>query len=87
MYEVTAKKKVLKNLERLPDEVKALFRALVVDLREEGPVQPTWGNYSKLGRNQYHCHLNYSYVACWLCEKNSISIEVYYVGSREGAPY
>jgi hypothetical protein len=26
-------------------------------------------------------------VACWSCRKNRIVIEVYYVGSREKAPY
>jgi hypothetical protein len=31
--------------------------------------------------------LNYRYVACWTCRKNEIEIEVYYVGSREKAPY
>ena len=49
--------------------------------------QPTWKNYSKLGKNKYHCHLNYRHVACWTAEKETITIEVYYVGSREKAPY
>lgn len=35
----------------------------------------------------HHCHLNYRYVACWTCRRNEIVIEVYYVGSREKAPY
>jgi len=40
-----------------------------------------------LGKDQYHCHLNYRYVACWTCHKNEILIEGYYAGSREKAPY
>ena len=40
----------------------------------------------QLSKNEYHCHLNYRYVACWRHEKNTITIEVYYVGSREQAP-
>ena len=44
-------------------------------------------NYGKLRENEYHCHLTYHYVACWRHEKNTITIEVQYVGSRENAPY
>ena len=29
----------------------------------------------------------YRHVACWTCRKGEIEIEVYYVGSREKAPY
>ena len=65
----------------------ALFQALVKDLETTGPEQPTWRNYSKLGGNKYHCHLNYSYVACWINNNGTLTIEVYYVGSRENAPY
>jgi hypothetical protein len=31
--------------------------------------------------------LTYHYVACWRHEKETIIIEVYYVGSREDAPF
>ena len=57
----------------------------------------------KIPDNSYHCHLkrgNPTYVVCWSCEKKGISkkgrvkiikkikiIEVYYVGTHEGAPY
>ncbi len=87
MYEVKVKKKVEKNLRTLPQAIVAKFGALVHDLEESGPVQTSWPNYSQLGACDYHCHLTYHYVACWYCENESITIEVYYVGSREGAPY
>ena len=87
MWKVVAAKKQLKRLAKLPETVKLLFAALENDLRLDGPEQPGWRNYSKLGGNKHHCHLNYSYVACWTADKGSITIEVYYVGSREGAPY
>jgi hypothetical protein len=61
-----------------------LIRVLI-DSGATGPYN--WQNYSKLNVNQYHCHLTYRYVACWRHEKNTIIIEVYYVGSREAAPY
>ena len=37
--------------------------------------------------DQYHCHLSRDWVACWSYAKTSKTIEVYYAGSRENAPY
>lgn len=87
MYKVTIKHKAEKNLMKMPKSVRDLFFALVNDLKNNGAIQKTWHNFSALGGNKYHCHLNYSYVACWTWNKNTIEIEVYYVGSRESAPY
>jgi len=86
-YQVTIKRKAEKDLTRLPEGVKKLFYLLVEDLKAEGPHQNTWPNYSPLEENKYHCHLKYNWVACWIWFKESIEIEVYYVGSREKAPY
>jgi mRNA-degrading endonuclease RelE of RelBE toxin-antitoxin system len=86
-YVINIKKSVQKNLKKLPQDVVQRFNALAEDLREKGPVAHGWKNYSKLSENKYHCHLNYSYVACWTNDKGTITIEVYYVGSREDAPY
>ncbi len=86
-HEVRVKRKVERSLHKLPVDVQKLFFLLVADLQTKGPVQKTWNNFSSLGKDQYHCHLNYRYVACWTCRKNEILIEVYYAGSREKAPY
>lgn len=87
-YKVQIKKRILKRLPRLPKEVQRRFDLLSGVLRTKGPTGPhEWQNYSKLGENEYHCHLNYRYCACWRAEKRSIVVEVYYVGSREDAPY
>ncbi len=86
-YEVVIKKKVLKGLRKLPLWIQKKFATLVKDLHEKGPEQPTWRNYSKLSPAEYHCHLERSWVACWRNEKQTLVIEVYYVGSREKAPY
>lgn len=86
-WKVSVKKKQLKKLNKLPSKVQDLFVFLQQDLKFGGPEQPSWKNYSKLEKNKYHCHLNYRYVACWTAEKETITIEVYYVGSREKAPY
>ncbi|MBU3915193.1 hypothetical protein KKA14_06625 [bacterium] len=86
-YTIVLKKKQEKNLKKLPESVQERFAALAKDLSEKGPIQPNWSNYSKLGKSKYHCHIARSWVACWKYEKKTIIIEVYYVGSREKAPY
>ena len=86
-YEIRIKKKVARGLTILPGDVQKLFFLLVADLQSGGPIQKNWRNFSPLGGDRYHCHLNYRYVACWTWRKNEITVEVYYVGSREKAPY
>jgi mRNA-degrading endonuclease RelE of RelBE toxin-antitoxin system len=86
-YQVRLHKKAMKQLKKLPHEVLEKFDRLALDLRDLGPYRANWPNYSKLGVGEFHCHLNRSYVACWTYEKGEIIIEVYYVGSRENAPY
>jgi len=53
----------------------------------EGNQSKRWHNFFPVGKETYHCHLNYRYVACWTHRQGEIVIEVYYVGSREKAPY
>jgi mRNA-degrading endonuclease RelE of RelBE toxin-antitoxin system len=86
-YDVVVKKKVLKGLKKLPLWIQKKLGMLVLDLRENGPEQPRWQNYSKLSSTEYHCHLGTSWVACWQHQKKTLIIEVYYAGSREKAPY
>jgi mRNA-degrading endonuclease RelE of RelBE toxin-antitoxin system len=86
-YDIQIKRKVERGLLKLPADVQKLFFLLVADLEADGPIQKSWRNFSPLGNDRYHCHLNYRYVACWTCRKKEIAIEVYYVGSREKAPY
>ena len=87
-YEVVYKKAVRKSLPYLSANVQERFYALVDVLESAGPSGGhIFQNYGKLGENEYHCHLTHHYVACWRHEKGTITIEVYYVGSRENAPY
>ena len=86
-YRVLTRKKIAGNLDQLPENIKKLLFLLIADLQADGPVQKRWKNFSALGNDRFHCHLTYHYVACWKCRKNEIIIEVYYVGSREKAPY
>ena len=87
MYKVRIKRKVIKNITKLPLWVQKKMFVLVMDLKDKGPEQKNWQNYSRLNSTEYHCHLGSSWVACWKNDKSTINIEVYYVGSREKAPY
>ena len=86
-YKVRIRKKVARGLNKLPRSVQQLLFLLVADLQADGPIRREWPNFSSLGPDHFHCHLTYRYVACWTCKKGEIVIEVYYVGSREKAPY
>lgn len=87
MFTVREKKRVQKSVQKMPLEVQSLYRALLLDLEESGPMQPSWKNFSKLGNGKYHCHLNYHWVVCWTYRDEILTVEVYYAGSREKAPY
>ncbi len=90
MYKVRIKKKVLRNVEKMPKSRQADFFDLIEDLRSEGPIQKGWPNFSPLDpqKTTFHCHLSYHWVACWkVLENDEMELEVYYAGSREKAPY
>jgi hypothetical protein len=77
-----------KEIKKLPVKIQRQLIALVQDIRVSGPVRGDWPNYSKLSDGSHHCHLAYSYVACWRLVDDKIQIvEVYYAGSRKDAPY
>ena len=86
-YEVIWKKKIDKQILEMPEAEQKAVDLLVKDLKKKGPIQQSWRNFSRIGKNKYHCHLSYHWVACWHCEKKSIVVEVTYAGSRENAPY
>ena len=86
-YRVILNKKNQKSVQKLPGYEKKVFDQLVKDLTDTGPIQKDWNNFSLVEKNKYHCHLSYKWVACRYNEKKHITIEVYYVGSREKAPY
>lgn len=86
-YVVKTPKKMAKIIRDMPPNAVKTLGKLIFDLRDLGPIRPEYPNYSKLGAVTYHCHLAYSWVACWRCEKGEYIVEVEYVGSREKAPY
>jgi len=87
MFNVIVTKKAMKGIEKMPHTIQLTMAHLIEDLIQNGPILRNWSNFSKIGINQYHCHLAYKWVACWEYQKNTITIEVYYAGSRENAPY
>ncbi len=87
MYKVLLTKKMPGRMERLPVGIQQKLGVLMQDLRDNGPLQPLWPNFSRLSHNKYNCHLSHKWVACWQHEEGSLRIEVYYAGSRENAPY
>ncbi len=84
------KKKILKNVQKMPKAGQLDFYDLIEDLKANGPIQKGWPNFSPLDANKtrFHCHLDYRWVACWsVLPDGDLEIEVYYAGSREKAPY
>jgi hypothetical protein len=64
---------------------------LVLELKRDGPKRFDWPNYDPLSLTRHHCHLRKgrpTYVACWaVLDEELKQIEIYYVGTHEGAPY
>jgi len=95
-WNVEINRKAVKQLNKLSDDVIAVFRLLTNDLEVNGPIPgKSWRNYSKLKTekniDKRHCHLisgKPTYVCCWeVIDKKIKIIEVYYVGTHEKAPY
>lgn len=90
-WAVVLSKKATKQKRDLPETVQLKLQALLKELEIAGPVRGNWPDYSKLGGMKHHCHIKDGrpcYVACWEVIKTEIRfIEVYYVGTREKAPY
>jgi mRNA-degrading endonuclease RelE of RelBE toxin-antitoxin system len=89
-WRVTIHKAVEKRLAKLPGKVLDALSRLLADIEISGPVRGNWPNYSKLADGRHHCHLkkgNPTYVAVWSEDKETITVEVVYVGTHEKAPY
>jgi mRNA-degrading endonuclease RelE of RelBE toxin-antitoxin system len=81
---------VQKQLPRLPGKVVDALTRLLADIEVSGPVRGDWPNYSKLGGGRHHCHLKKgkpTYVVVWSESKETVTVEVVYVGTHEKAPY
>ena len=89
-WTVKIHQKAEKQVASLSRKVAEKLHFLIADIVLNGPVRGTWPNYSKLPDNRHHCHLkkgNPTYVAVWKEDKQTITVEIIYVGTHEKAPY
>lgn len=89
-WTVTIHKTVEKQLPKLPGRVIDKLMLLLGEIELSGPVRGNWPNYSKLSDGRHHCHLKKgkpTYVAVWTEDRETIMVEVIYVGTHEKAPY
>ncbi len=96
-WEVVFTSSARKQKKKLPQTISEQLAVLLWDLEHCGPVQKGWKNYSSLKKgpripeHSHHCHIKSgrpTYVVCWRIEDKQIQIiEIFYVGTHEGAPY
>lgn len=90
-WDVNLSKRAVKQVKKLPENVKSSLVALIREIEEGGPIRGNWPNYSKLGINRHHCHLKKgktTYVAIWqVIDRKIYIVEITYVGTHEKAPY
>ncbi|MFO7813482.1 MAG: cytotoxic translational repressor of toxin-antitoxin stability system [Pelovirga sp.] len=89
-WNVQLSNKANKQSMKLPKAVKAALLTLMDEIALLGPIRGNWPNYSKLAEGGHHCHLKKgkpTYVAVWMAEKQTITVEIVYVGTHEKAPY
>ena len=89
-WSVALNRTVQKQLPKLPSKVLDALVRLLADIELLGPVRGNWPNYSKLTGGRHHCHLKKgkpTYVVVWTERKETVTVEVIYVGTHEKAPY
>lgn len=89
-WNVRLTKKADKQAGKLPRAVRDALLLLMDEIASQGPVRGDWPNYSKLGDDRHHCHLKKgkpTYVAAWIAEKQTVTVEIIYAGTHEKAPY
>jgi hypothetical protein len=94
-WEVRITGKARKQVEKLPPGMAEQLKALLLDLRGNGPEAKSWPHSGPLkGKKEpgwYHCHLNKGkprYVAIWQVIDNVARLmEVRYAGTHENAKY
>jgi len=91
IWTVKIMRRALKQVDRLPVNVRENLTDLIRDMELHGPVRGNWPNYSRLSENRHHCHIKKgqpTYVTIWeVTDKRIKLIEVTYAGTHEKAPY
>jgi mRNA-degrading endonuclease RelE of RelBE toxin-antitoxin system len=92
-WTVEISNKARKQLDKLPESIRAAYFALAKDIEFNGPYRSNWSHYGKLKGMDglFHCHIasgRPTYVVCWeIRDKKVRLVEVYFVGTHEKAPY
>ena len=87
---VSYSKKAEKQYLKLPQVLQDRIDFLTAEIENMGPIRGNWKNYSKLTDGRHHCHLKKgkpTCVAVWSADKETVIVEVIYVGTHEKAPY
>ena len=91
IWTVTFSGSAAKQAKKLPENIQARLKALVLEIAVSGPVRGNWKNYSILANGDHHCHLKKgkpTYVAVWrITDKTIKLVEIRYAGTHEKAPY
>lgn len=82
---------------KLPRKIQFQIDLLAKEIELRGPIRKEWSHFGPLKKDKhipedsYHCHVKSgrpTYVVCWRVENKIIKIvEIFYVGTHEGAPY
>lgn len=89
-WTVTFSSKARKQTIKLPVMIRELLFQLARDIESSGPVRGDWPNYAKLSGSRHHCHLKKGhpcYVAVWIEDRGTVSVEIIYAGTHEKTPY
>ena len=79
-----------KIFRKLPPILQEKVRSLINEIESLGPVRGNRPHFEKYRKGEYRCHLKKgrpTYVACWRDLPAQDAVEVFYLGTREKAPY
>ena len=94
-WNIISTNSVEKARRKLPQHIQNRLDSLMTDLKNFGPFAggKKWRNFGKMKdrAKTYHCHIgggHPTYVAFWrVLDSLERTIEIYYVGTHEDAPY
>lgn len=95
MWLVLVGNRAKKGVKKLSKNALALFDLLLKEIEAAGPYRVNWSHYGKIKSGNavelFHCHIQSgrpTLVVCWwVVNKETRTVEIYYVGSHENAPY
>ena len=64
-WSITFTARAAKQYAKLGHAVQEQITDLLRDISIGGPTRPDWPNYSKLGKEAYHCHVKKAVQPTW----------------------